>query len=90
VITDLKMPGVDGMEVFKELKKIRPEKPVIIITAYGSQEAADEAVQEGIADFITKPFKKERILISIRKALELSRLKQENLELKQKLVHKQD
>ena len=85
VITDLKMPGIDGMELFHKLKGRYPNLPVIIITAYGSQEASDEAVQEGIADFITKPFKKERILISIRKALEISRLKKENLELKQKL-----
>jgi len=85
VITDLKMPGIDGMELFAELKKEDPKLPVILITAYGSREAADEAVREGIADFITKPFKKERILISIRKALELSRLRKENLELRTKL-----
>lgn len=85
VITDLKMPGIDGMELFKEIKENQPDLPVIIITAFGSQEAADEAIQEGIADFITKPFKKQRILISIRKALEMYRLRKENIELKKKL-----
>jgi len=90
VITDLKMPGIDGMELFNEIRENQPGLPVIIITAYGSQEAADEAIQEGIADFITKPFKKQRILISIRKALEMHRLRKENLELKKKLNGKAD
>jgi len=85
VITDLKMPGLDGMELYSEVNKIRPDLPVIIITAYGSQDVADEAIQKGVTDFITKPFKKQRILFSIKKALEITKLKRENLELKKKL-----
>ncbi len=85
VITDLKMPGLDGMELYSEVNKIRPDVPVIIITAYGSQDVADEAIQKGVTDFITKPFKKQRILFSIKKALEITKLKRENLELKKKL-----
>ena len=85
VITDLKMPAMDGIELFHELKSVAPSIPVILITAYGSQEVADEAVREGIADFITKPFKKDRILFSIERSLELARLRKENAELRGKL-----
>ncbi len=85
VITDLKMPGMDGMELFDELKEIKPDIPVIIITAYGSLEMADEAMKKGVADFITKPFRKDSILFTIKRTLELARVQRENIELKKKL-----
>ena len=85
VIADLKMPGMDGMEVFEELKEMRPDIPVIIITAYGSLETAEEARKKGVADFITKPFRKDTILFTMSRVLELARVKKENLELKNKL-----
>ncbi|MBW1770567.1 MAG: response regulator [Deltaproteobacteria bacterium] len=85
VISDLKMPGMDGMELFDELKEIRPDIPVIIITAYGSLEIADEAMKKGVADFITKPFRKDNILFTINRVLELARVRRENVELKKKI-----
>jgi DNA-binding NtrC family response regulator len=88
VIADLKMPGLDGMEVFEELKEMKPDIPVVIITAYGSLEIADEARNKGVADFITKPFRKDTILFTMDRVLEIARLKRENLELKKKLVEK--
>jgi DNA-binding NtrC family response regulator len=88
VIVDLKMPGMDGMEVFEELKEMKPDIPVIIITAYGSLEIAEEARNKGVADFITKPFRKDTILFTMDRVLELARLKRENLELKKKLEEK--
>ncbi|MGD9042605.1 MAG: response regulator [Desulfobacterales bacterium] len=88
VIADLKMPGLDGMEVFEELKEMKPDIPVIIITAYGSLEIADEARSKGVADFITKPFRKDTILFTMDRVLELARIKRENLELKKKLEEK--
>ena len=88
VIADLKMPGLDGMEVFEELKEMKPDIPVIIITAYGSLEIADEARKKGVADFITKPFRKDKILFTMDRVLEIARLKKENLELKNKLEEK--
>ena len=88
VIADLKMPGLDGMEVFEELKEMKPDIPVIIITAYGSLEIADEARSKGVADFITKPFRKDTILFTMDRVLELSSIKRENLELKKKLEEK--
>jgi len=85
VISDLKMPGMDGMELFDELQEITPGVPVIIITAYGSLETADEAMKKGVSDFITKPFRKDSILFTINRVLELARVQKENIELKKKL-----
>ncbi|NVL89977.1 MAG: sigma-54-dependent Fis family transcriptional regulator [Desulfobacterales bacterium] len=85
VISDLKMPGMDGIELFDELKKVKPDIPVIIITAYGSLEIADDALKKGVADFITKPFRKDSILFTINRTLELARVQRENIELKKKL-----
>ncbi len=85
VISDLKMPGMDGMELFDELQEIKPGVPVIIITAYGSLETADEAMKKGVSDFVTKPFRKDSILFTINRVLELARVQKENIELKKKL-----
>ncbi len=85
VITDLKMPGMDGLELQEELTEIKPEIPLIIVTAYGSLETADEAMKKGVADFITKPFRKDSILFTIKRVLELARMKRENAELKKRL-----
>ena len=85
LITDLKMPGMDGLEVFEELREVSPDIPVIIITAYGSPEAADEALNKGVSEFITKPFRKDTILFTMNRVLELARLRRENLELKRRL-----
>jgi DNA-binding NtrC family response regulator len=87
-ITDLKMPGLDGIELFDEFKSIKPDIPVVMITAYGSTETADEAMKMGIADFITKPFRKDNILFTLNRALELARVRKENIELKKKLAGK--
>ena len=85
VISDLKMPGMDGLELFDEVKGMKPDLPLIIITAYGSLETADEAMKMGVADFITKPFRKDSILFTINRVLELARVRRENIELKKKL-----
>ena len=82
VVTDLKMPLVDGMDLIDIIKKIDAGLPIIIITAYGTLETAEEAVQKGAYDFITKPFRKETILITIRRALEWKRMQKELAALK--------
>ncbi|MDP4126331.1 MAG: sigma-54 dependent transcriptional regulator [Bacillota bacterium] len=74
VILDLKMPDIDGIEVLKELKKINPSIPVIMITAHGTIDTAIEAMKIGATDYITKPFKLEEIKIQVKKALHLSDL----------------
>lgn len=85
VITDLKMPGLDGLQLLEEIKKRDEDVPVIIITAYGTIDAATEAIEKGGFDFITKPFKKEQILFTIEKALKWLRVQRENRMLKEKL-----
>jgi DNA-binding NtrC family response regulator len=88
VITDLKMPGMDGLELFAELKELKPEVPVIIITAYGSNEVAASALKQGVKDLITKPFRKTDILFTINRVLEFSQLQKENLRMKKMLDEK--
>jgi DNA-binding NtrC family response regulator len=82
VITDLKMPLVDGMDLIDIIKKIDVQIPIIIITAYGTSEVADEALKKGAYDFILKPFRKETILITIKRALEWKRMQREIAALK--------
>ena len=78
VITDMRMPGMNGMELLEEAKKIDPELPVIMMTAYGTIEKAVEAMKKRAYDYITKPFRNEELKLTVRKALEFYRLKKEN------------
>ena len=82
VVTDLKMPLVDGIDLIGIVKQIDATMPIIVITAYGTIETAEEAIQKGAYDFITKPFRKETILITIKRALEWKRMQGELAELK--------
>ena len=82
VVTDLKMPLVDGIDLIGIVKNIDATMPIIVITAYGTIETAEEAIQKGAYDFITKPFGKEPILITIKRALEWKRMQGELAELK--------
>jgi DNA-binding NtrC family response regulator len=82
VVTDLKMPLVDGIDLIGIVKNIDVTMPIIVITAYGTIETAEEAIQKGAYDFITKPFRKETILITIKRALEWKRMQGELAELK--------
>jgi DNA-binding NtrC family response regulator len=85
IISDLKMLGRDGLEVIEVAHRLDPSIPVVIITAYGSLESAEEAVRRGAYDYITKPFRKEQVLIAIERALEWKRLSAENRRLKSRL-----
>lgn len=79
IVTDLKMPGMDGLEILQHVsQKKRPEK-VVIITAFGDLETAIGAVQGGAFDYITKPFKKEQILHTIERAMNWQLLEREAL-----------
>ncbi len=77
LIADLKMPGMDGIELIDEIRKIDKHIPILIITAYGSLESAEEAIHKGAYDYITKPFRKEQILIAINRSLEWKEMKRE-------------
>jgi len=82
VVTDLKLPDGDGMEILKFAKGGFPPIPVVVMTAYGSIEIAVRAVKEGAYDFITKPFDPDHLLLIVKRALEEKTLRMENLVLK--------
>ena len=69
LITDLKMPGMDGLTLIRESKRIRPELPSIIITGFSSESTAIEAVNLGVAGYLTKPFRVPQVLAAAAKAL---------------------
>lgn len=69
LISDLRMPEMEGIELLKTIKQQDPNLPLILITAYGTIESAVEAMRHKAFDYITKPFKKEQILMAVDKAL---------------------
>ena len=83
VITDLKMDDGNGLDVLREAKRFAPDVEVIVMTAYGSIESAVEAMRQGAYDYITKPFDKDVLVVSVQKALEHKRLREENMELRE-------
>ncbi len=85
VITDMRMPGLDGMGFLAQLRSRQPDLPVIMMTAYATVEKAVEAMKRGAFDYVTKPFKNEELILTIRKAIEMHRLRQENRQLSQEL-----
>jgi len=86
VITDLKMPKMDGIELLETVKKIQPRVSVVILTAFATIDTAVEAIRKGAYDYITKPFRRERILLTIDKVMKWQQLVRENLELRQALA----
>jgi two-component system response regulator FlrC len=78
VITDLKMPGLDGLAVLDEVRRIDPSVPVLLVTAHGTVEAAVAAMKRGAHDFIIKPFPLEELELTVGRALEHRRLAAEN------------
>ncbi len=82
VLTDLKMPGVDGMEVLREVRTSHPDVPVIMITGYATLNSAVEAMKAGAYHYIAKPFRLSEAREVVRSALELRRVKVENRELR--------
>ncbi len=83
VLLDIALPGRDGLEILKDLKDQHPTLPVIMISAYGSVENAVKATRLGAYDFIEKPPHADKILLSVRNALEMVRLSEENRRLRQ-------
>ncbi|HVJ41214.1 MAG TPA: sigma-54 dependent transcriptional regulator [Dongiaceae bacterium] len=83
VVTDLRMPRVDGMQLFRQLQARDPDLPVILITGHGDIATAVEAMREGVYDFLAKPFAAERLIQSVRRAAEKRRLVLENRRLRE-------
>ncbi len=88
VLTDLKLPQKDGIEVLTVSKEENQLRPVIIMTAYGSVETAVEAMKRGAVDFIAKPFDTDHLLMLIKRAIETQRLMTENILLKEEFASK--
>nr|WP_319494512.1 sigma-54 dependent transcriptional regulator [uncultured Desulfobacter sp.] len=82
VLSDVKMPGMSGIDLLEKAKQIKPDLPVIIMTAFGSVEKAVEAMHKGAYTFILKPFENEALIAHIAKALSVSKIVMENTRLK--------
>ena len=85
VITDIKLGDINGLEVLKAVKDESPDTPVIMITAHGSIEMAVEAMKQGAFNFITKPFDRDTLRLSCKKALEMASLRDQNRLLSEEL-----
>jgi len=90
VITDLKMPHVDGLQLLNFIKDINPDNVVVVITGYATVKSAVDAMKLGAFDYITKPLKDDRVKIAIERALSFAKLKDENITLKDHLKKKYD
>jgi len=86
VLTDLMMPGMSGQELLRGVRAVAPEAEVVLMTAYGTVEAAVAAMKDGAYDFLTKPLKRHAVLKSAQQALEKRRLVQENKQLRARLA----
>ncbi|MDA1000803.1 MAG: sigma-54 dependent transcriptional regulator [bacterium] len=89
VITDLRMPGLSGIDLLKEIKKRNTETEVILISGFGTVETAVEAMREGACDFLTKPLERVQVLKTIYKAIEKQELLRENADLRAQLQNLQ-
>ncbi len=88
VISDIKMPGMDGLEVLQRIREKDPTVPVIMITAFATVEMSIQALRKGAYDMLTKPFEPEELLYRVKNALKHTRLLEENRELKEELAGK--
>ena len=84
-VVDVMMPGMDGLAVLDELKKLDDDIAVVMVTAYASVDTAVDAMKRGALDYITKPFKNDEVLVVLRNALERRQLVSENRALRQNL-----
>lgn len=88
VLLDIWMPGMDGIETLKEIKKIAPYLPVVMITGHGTIESAVDATKSGAYDFLEKPLSIDKIMVTINNALNFRKLEEENLYLRKKTIEK--
>ena len=88
VLTDLRMPGMDGLELLSKVKEMRPETQVILMTAYGTVKTAVQAMKLGAEDYLGKPVDVEELEVILQKAMERKELRQETRNLRERLEHK--
>ncbi len=89
VLLDVKLPGMDGLEVLQKLKELRPDLPVVMISGHGDLDTAVLAVRRGAYDFLQKPFATDRVVLSLKNALRTQRLASENESLRQTIQSEQ-
>jgi two-component system response regulator HydG len=90
VVTDWRMEGLDGLELLRIIHESRPATPVILVTAYGDVPSAVAAMRAGAFDYVTKPFDNDELRNLVERALELRRLRHENLELRREILGSRD
>ena len=90
IITDLKMPGLTGLELLNQVKSRYPQIFIIVMTAYGTVENAVEAMKMGAYDYLTKPFNNDEVLITINKIIELCEIRKENRVLRKQINENYD
>ncbi len=88
VLLDIWMPGMDGIETLKEIKKVAPHLPVVMITGHGTIESAVDATKSGAYDFLEKPLSIDKVMVTINNALNFRKLEEENLYLRKKTIEK--
>jgi DNA-binding NtrC family response regulator len=88
IVTDLRLPGMSGLEFLQAVKRVNAALPVIMMTAHGTVEAAVEAMKVGASDFVTKPFSLAELVLIIQKELDSHRLREENRSLREELGHR--
>jgi two-component system response regulator HydG len=89
VVSDLKMPGMGGLDLLRAARQVAPEAQVILVTAYGTVESAVEAMKEGAYDFVSKPLRRSEVIASVQKALEKHELLRENRRLREQIAQVQ-
>ncbi|MBI1818169.1 MAG: sigma-54-dependent Fis family transcriptional regulator [Deltaproteobacteria bacterium] len=89
-VIDLQMPGMDGITLLKELRRLEPNAQVIVMTAYGSVERAVEAMKAGAMDFLTRPVRREVLLALVEKGIDVGHMVAENRRLRSEVVEKYD
>ena len=85
VLLDIKMPGMDGLELQRRIRDVDPDLPIIMITAFASVESAVQALKEGAFDYVTKPIDPDDLSHMVRRAVERRRLQRENVQLRRNL-----
>src|SRR5438045_8094623 len=85
VVTDLKMPGLSGLELMAKVRERDPEAIVIVMTAFGAVESAVQAMRQGAADYLTKPVNVEELSLVLKRELERKRLRKEAGQLRERL-----
>src|SRR5262249_2280922 len=88
VLTDLKLPGMSGIELLERLHTANAHTPVVVMSAFGTVEIAVEAMKKGAVDFLPKPFSLDHLSVVVEKALEVRKLRDENRELREALGHR--